>query len=140
MDPILKHFFDITEERIATDTSAAAELEAEELFANPIPFVATTEEPTKVAEFYHQRMVHAFGMQNHVDEALGIYYASHAARSISEWAVQVAHNKGLIADLANGMAEIRKREGLHVDDDYLAGEGPEDHQALAQDPTGFTCS
>lgn len=88
--------------------------------------------PEDDAQIVHLMMVQAHELCRaaHVLPEIKVFYAAFGVGNIVQMAEIVAMDQGRLADLRRQMAEIRQREGLAADEDWLYHGGPPDHRAL----------
>jgi hypothetical protein len=128
-------FSAIDEQRIGRELATAFEridkYEKRVLAYDALPYKKRT--PQLTAEYYHHRMLFtvAFRHLKDVPEELVVFHVDRAIEEIvGEEIVHAGDNSDLLLDLEDQMEEIRMKEGLGEDEDWLVGEGPDNYEEL----------
>lgn len=131
---ILKHLHAISQETIAKDLRAAEEnLEGVVAEVRRMNALKGSERTASLeARIAHFMMVQAHELSRlpHVLPEFKVFCAQFGAGDIVNLAEESALDRGRLAEITQQMREIRKREGLHPDEDFHDRQGPSDHLAL----------
>lgn len=86
------------------------------------------------ARIAHLRMIqaHQFCEDETLPAEVRTFYAALAVERIAQDAEIAASGKGAVAQLTRQMEEVKSREGLAPDENWLSNEGPQDYRRLAE--------
>lgn len=95
----------------------------------------TQRSPADEAQIAHLMMVQAHELFRsvHVLPEFKVFYAGFGVGNIVQMAETVAMDQGRLAELCHQMEDIRRREGLAPEEDWLYQRGPADHRTLEEE-------